>query len=215
MSNTPVSTDHSAPTTNQLIELVAEIITPLLKDHRTMVMPFNRYRHENVGEHSFSIGLLACALAPKVAPYLNIGLVAQYAIVHDVAEVYTGDVTVWEPDEVLSSKPQNAAQAAGRIHEQFPHFSWISKTHLDYLAQDTPEKKFVYAVDKLYPHVMILHGNFHPVRPSWEAYLRTEVIARSKVATFPELLPLFDDLCRRFRQNPEFFSTPIAPEHLT
>jgi hypothetical protein len=115
---------------------------------------------------------------------------------------------------VRDRKPADEALAAAQIADEYPDFPWVIDTYRSYEKLDTPEKRFVYALDKLYPHILILIGDHHPVHPSWEKYFETEQVAKEKIArTFPPLLPLFDDLCARFRQKPHFFSTPIAEEY--
>src|SRR5688572_27351474 len=94
-------------------DVVSRVITPLLALKRTMVMPFDRQRQENVGEHSFSLAMLAGALAETLDPQLDIGLVVQYATVHDIVEAYAGDVAVWEPEAVLAAKAEAELRAAG------------------------------------------------------------------------------------------------------
>jgi hypothetical protein len=195
--------------TDEIIDLVSGIITPLFKQEFTIVMPFNKKRHENVAEHSFGVSMLACALAEQIDPTLDTGKIAEYAIVQDVVEVYVGDVTVWESDEAMQKKIRDNSLASQQILKDYPLFPWISRKYQEFEKLDTPEKRFVYALDKLYPHIIILIGDYHPVHPSWEAYKRTEEVARSKIEVFPALLPLFDDLCTMFRQRPQFFDGPI------
>jgi 5'-deoxynucleotidase YfbR-like HD superfamily hydrolase len=84
--------------TSDITDFVHNMIIPMFAIERTMVMPFDKQRHENVGEHSFSLAMLAGALAEHIDPDLDIGKITQYALVHDIAEIYTGDVTVWESD---------------------------------------------------------------------------------------------------------------------
>jgi 5'-deoxynucleotidase YfbR-like HD superfamily hydrolase len=197
------------PSTEQVIKLVNELITPLFNIERTMVMPFDTKRHENVGEHSLALSLLAGALAESVDPSLDTGKVVEYAMVHDVVEPYVGDVTVWEPEEAMRKKIRHEALAGQRIMEDFPLFPWIARKYKEFEQLDTPEKCFVQALCKLYPHILILIADYHPIHPTWEAYKRTEEIAYSKIECFPALIPLFNDLCSMFRQKPHFFSSSI------
>lgn len=203
---------EQARPTADIMGLVSNVITPILKIERTMVMPFDPSRRENVGEHGFGLGLLACALAGTIDPTLDTGKVAEYALAHNVVQIHSGDVTVWESDEVIRQKVTDEMLAADRILADYPMFPWIIGTYKEYELRDTPEKLFVHAVDKLYPHILILIGDHHPVHPTWAAYKRTEEIAREQIAGFPALLPLFDDLCLEFRRKPHFFSSPIPSE---
>ena len=172
-----------------------------------MVMPFNLERHENVAEHSYMLATVACALAEQLAGTLDIGKVAQFALVHDQVEIYAGDTTVWASKAALQDKKAKEAAAAQKIAEQTQTFPWVHRTITTYERQDCPESCFVYALDKILPHILILIGNHHPVQPTWEDYLKTEEIALKKIASYPELLPYFQELCDLFRQNPHFFSS--------
>ena len=198
--------------TAEIIGLVSDVITPVFTIERTMVMPFDLNRHENVGEHGFALGLLAGALAHTIDPSLDTGKITEYALVHNIVQIHSGDVTVWESDEVIRKKVTDEMLAADRILADYPMFPWLIGKYKEYELRDTPEKRFVHALDKLYPHILILIEDHHPVHPTWAAYERTEEIAREHVAGFPALLPLFDDLCLMFRQKPHFFSTPIPPD---
>lgn len=199
------------PPTDLVMGLVANVITPIFKVERTMVMPFDLSRHENVGEHGFALGLLAGALANVIDPSLDTGKIAEYALVHNIVQIHSGDVTVWESDDTIRRKMTDEMLAAERILADYPMFPWVIGKYKEYELRDTPEKLFVHALDTLYPHILIVIENHHPVHPTWEAYKRTEEIAREKVGCFPALLPLFDELCQIFRQRPHFFSTPIPP----
>jgi putative hydrolase of HD superfamily len=199
-----------SPSTRQVIDLVADIITPIFNIERTMVMPFNHDRHENVGEHSLALSLLAGALASRLDAQLDTAKIVEYAAVHDIVEVYAGDVPVWDQGEEMRNKAQNEAAALTRI-AKVPLAPWIAGKYSEYEQLDTAEKRFVYALDKIYPHLLILIADHHPVRPTWEAYVAREASARVKISQSPLLLPLFDELCQMFRQRPHFFSTPIAP----
>ena len=201
------------PSTNQIIDLVADVITPLFAGERTMVMPFDKTRHENDGEHSLALGLLAGALADQIDKSLDTGKITEYAAVHNIVKIHSGDVTVWETEEIVRQKATDEMLAADRILKDFPMFPWLIGKYKEYELRDTPEKRFVHALDKIYPHILIVIGDHHPVHPTWEAYKRTEDIARAKIKeSFPALLPLFDDLCIIFRQRPHYFSSSIPPD---
>lgn len=57
---------------------------------------YNDERRENDAEHSFMLALIAGELAQTLYPAtLDAGLVSQYAIVHDLIELETGDVATF------------------------------------------------------------------------------------------------------------------------
>lgn len=50
---------------------------------------------ESDTDHTVMVSVCACALAFKLYPYLDVGKVAQYAIIHDLVEVYAGDTNTF------------------------------------------------------------------------------------------------------------------------
>ena len=172
-----------------------------------MVVPFNKSRHENVAEHSYMLSTVACALAGRLDKTLDIGLVAQFALVHDVVEVHAGDVTVWASAEALEGKKKAEHASLRKIAADHGAFPWLAQTIGEYEKLAKPESRYVYALDKMLAHMLIIIGDYHPVYPTWEMYLKTEGIAREKVALYPLLLPYFEELCKTFRDRPHFFRT--------
>jgi hypothetical protein len=179
-----------------------------------MVMPFDLKRHENAGEHEMSFAILACSLADVYDPTLDKGEIAQYALAHEISKIHTGDVTVWEPEDVVSKNVKDSVLAVEYIEKSYPAAAWVTKTYLSLHEQDTPEKRFSFSLDRILPHMMILAVRHHPIKPSWDAYKHTEDVARVKVESYPKLIPLFNELCKEFRQHPDFFSTPIPPQEI-
>ena len=103
------------PTTQDILNLISGVVLPLEALERTMVMPFNKERCENVAEHSFMLATLSCALAKQLDESLDLGIVAQFALAHDIVEVYTGDTTVWASSEELEAKYTQELSSLRRI----------------------------------------------------------------------------------------------------
>lgn len=139
------------PTHDEIKKFIAEIILPFYVVERDMLIPTqpegNR-RNENDAEHSWSVAVLACSLAPHIDPKLDVGLVSQFAIVHDLVEVYAADTSVWADDEALNSKEQNETEALTKIKSRFANFPWLIDTLEKYERQDTNEALYVRAIDK-------------------------------------------------------------------
>src|SRR6187402_153736 len=68
-----------------------------MKFSRVERMPrYDEKTRENDAEHSFMLALVATELSEHLYPgKLNLGLVSQYAMVHDLIEVKTGDVATF------------------------------------------------------------------------------------------------------------------------
>lgn len=117
---------------------------------------------ESDTDHTVMLGLIACALADQHFPSLNVGLIAQYALVHDLVEVYAGDTpTLRMPSaDAKAEKQQREHDAYLRIKKEFVKtLPWLPILIGGYEARATPEARFVKALDKLLPKIThILNG---------------------------------------------------------
>ena len=111
---------------------------------------------ESDTDHTVMLGITACAFASRFLPRLDVGEVAQVALVHDLVEVYAKDtpsLLVRTKEAGLEKKKREAA-AFEKIKQQFDaDFPWVVKTIRDYEELRTPEARFVKAFDKLMPKV--------------------------------------------------------------
>lgn len=110
-------------------------------------------KRENDAEHSFHLALSAVELAADYYPELDIGLVAQYSLVHDLPESYVGDTwTVGISEQDRISKELAEKQATEKLLGELPpHLAQLLER---YEQQTEPEAKFVRFVDKLTPSVI-------------------------------------------------------------
>jgi putative hydrolase of HD superfamily len=129
--------------------------------------------------HTVMLGLLACSLAQRWFPGLRVGLVAQYALVHDVVEVYAGDTPTLRTQGADEKAAKQARERAAmmRLQGEFtghlPWMPWMISTYED-LA--TPEARFVKLLDKLLPKIThILNG---AVTIERQGMTRAELVAR-------------------------------------
>lgn len=114
---------------------------------------YDHGRFENDAEHSFHLSLTATELAAAYHPELDAGLVSQFATVHDLVEVYAGDV----PSFNLTAAERRAkeaveAEALKKLLDELPaHTAGLLER---YETQTEPEARFVRFVDKLLPAVI-------------------------------------------------------------
>jgi putative hydrolases of HD superfamily len=111
---------------------------------------------ESDTDHTVMLGLLACALADRMYPRLDRGLVAQFALVHDVPEVYAGDTPTARTLTADGRKEKAAREAAAIdriVHEFWDALPWLPAHIHGYERQILPEARFVRAVDKLLPKI--------------------------------------------------------------
>jgi putative hydrolase of HD superfamily len=97
------------------------------------------------------VATCACALASKLYPNLDIGKVAQFAIIHDLVEVYAGDTNTFNiSNEDRKEKEVREELAWKRIKSEFDNvYPWISTTIQEYESLVSDEAQFVKMVDKV------------------------------------------------------------------
>ena len=100
---------------------------------------------EAVASHTWGVALLALVLAP---PELNRARVVEYALVHDLAEVLTGDITPHDgvPRAVKRAREAEAMRA---ICEDLPHGAELFACWRRYEARADAEARFVAELDRL------------------------------------------------------------------
>lgn len=106
---------------------------------------------ESDTDHTVMVAVCSCALASKLYPALDVGKVAQFAIIHDLVEVYAGDTNTFNiTSEDRHKKEEREQFAYERIKKEFQYvYPWIPETIEEYESLVSNEAQFVKAVDKL------------------------------------------------------------------
>ncbi len=162
---------------------------------------------ESDTDHTVMLGLIACAVAAQHFPLLDAGRIAQYALVHDLVEVYAGDTpTLRMPTpDAKAEKAAREHAAYERIVAQFGStLPWLPLIIGEYEAKALPEARFVKALDKLLPKVThMLNG---AVTIQKQGMSRADLAARldaqvgemkAYAADFPELFDIYAVLAKR------------------
>lgn len=117
---------------------------------------------ESDTDHTVMLGLVACAFAERFAPELDRGRIAEFALVHDLVEVYAGDTATARimTDTDHLNKEEREMAALAQIRKEFDaELPWIGEAIAAYERRDTSEAKFVKVVDKALPKITnILNG---------------------------------------------------------
>lgn len=198
----------SHPKHSDLDALLSEVILPFYLVMRDMRVPVGRRRLESSTEHSWALALMACALAPQVDASLDVGKVAQFAVVHDLVELHAGDTTPFGPLKKVHSKERREQDSLKKIAEQTTAFPWITETIEAYERRDTPEARFVWAADK-YITLLTRHkddGKFY--RSQKLTYKKfTERIAgnRAKAHAHEAIGAFYDELRAEIDARPDHF----------
>lgn len=114
-------------------------------------------KRENDVEHSYMLALVAPEIASSLKLDLDTGLLSQYAIVHDLIELKTGDVAtfLFSEDSQLQKELDEQAALRALLDELPPHTATVL---LKYESQRDEESRFVRYIDKLLPIVVDVIG---------------------------------------------------------
>ena len=98
---------------------------------------------ESDADHSYSLALLVMLFAPK---NLNLLKCMQLALVHDLPEIYCGDIVPGELD--LQKKFNLEAKAMQKVVQDL-ECPQLQELFMEYELRTTPEARFVWALDRL------------------------------------------------------------------
>jgi putative hydrolase of HD superfamily len=121
-------------------------------------------RNESDTDHAYMLSLISCSLADTFyKDNLDIGLVSQFALVHDLVEVYAGDTNTFVniSEESKKEKTEREKMSFQKIKDEFGlEFPYIHKMIERYESQDTKEARFIKLVDKIIPDITESLSNF-------------------------------------------------------
>jgi len=197
------------PILDDLEQLMTGLAFPFYRIERDVVLPIEPRKYETDVEHSWSVAFLACSLAPEIDTKLNVGKIAQFAIVHDLVEVFAGDTSPWHDKQTRESKEEREEKALKHIEERYTRFPWIIQTIKEYESRASNEAKFVWALDKVI--VLILRhldkGKYYVENGVTKELFDTRLAAhRKKAHAHPKIGEYYDQLLEIFDKHPEYFS---------
>jgi 5'-deoxynucleotidase YfbR-like HD superfamily hydrolase len=162
-------------------------------------------RLESDTDHTVMLSI--CALAIGDTMYkdkLDLGLVAQFALVHDLVEVYAMDTDSFGLSEQGRKEKEEREHAAFlKIKEEFKDvFPWIPNTIEKYEALDSIEARFVKTLDKAMSKIthILNNGQYFKNRgltkeEMWRDYTTVVKTAESKYGKeFPEIIAMMEEL---------------------
>ncbi len=189
--------------------LFNKVVLPFYQLERDMPLPVKNHRNENDAEHSWSLTLLACALAPEIDPALDVGKIAIFATVHDVVEIKAGDTSLWADQSLHDTKAGREKDALASFTRQFPQFPSLFNYIHQYEQKDTDEALFVYALDKLVNLLIVYEAKGYYYKNKYKithnaARERLET-HRSKAHSHPKIAAYYEELRRVLDDHPEYF----------
>lgn len=173
---------------------------------RAMVFEDN-YR-ENDMEHQYQLALVSWFLIENDNLNLDKRKVIALAIIHDTLEAYAGDTIAFADKKTLVSKAEKEATAVQKLKETWPTFSSLHELIDEYEARQTPEAKFVYAMDKLLPII----NNYLFDGKAWKNHKVTlekmKSIKTGEIDANEDVNEYYEELLKILEQRPELFGKP-------
>lgn len=162
-------------------------------------------RPESDTDHTVMVSLCALVLADKFyTDTLDKGLVAQFAIVHDLVEAYAMDTDSFGiNEEDKKAKDDREHEAFLRIqHEFIDVYPWLPVMIEKYESLDTREARFVKTVDKLMTKIthILNGGEVFKLKGMQEETMANNYLTMVKTAEdkygkeFPEMIELMREL---------------------
>ena len=114
-------------------------------------------RRENTAEHSWHLGIAAMIMAPFAAEKVDLATAVCMALVHDIVEIDAGDTFAYSQSaDELASKEAREIAAADRLFGLLPAEMGTRFRALwdEYERGDTPEARYVMAVDRMAPMLL-------------------------------------------------------------
>ncbi|PKL92120.1 MAG: phosphohydrolase [Candidatus Goldiibacteriota bacterium HGW-Goldbacteria-1] len=108
-------------------------------------------RHENDAEHSYHLAMMAVILSGYSNTKIDVNKVIKMVLVHDLPEIYSGDIMVYNKKQGEISKEDN--EAADKIFGMVPApmGDELKALWREFEEKKTPEAKFAAAIDRLEP----------------------------------------------------------------
>ena len=152
-------------------------------------------RRENNAEHSFSLAVMAWFLS-QYYPILKKHRLIQYALVHDLVEVYAGDEqAVGRTKAAEKAKKEREHKAYLRLKKEWTDFPDMLEHIEGYETKKDNEAKFIYALDKLMPLLL----NMLSEGKTWRKYRFTQNDVMTSKDTKVTISPEINELWQKIR----------------
>lgn len=191
---------------HRLLELQQLLLTFSQVERRVHRKQNDRYVSENDTEHSYNLAMTAWYLASWF-PELNRDSLIRYALVHDMVEIHAGDTYIYGTQKELDSKDEREAAALRKLESDWDDFRDMNATIHKYEAKADPESRFIYALDKIMPIMLIyIHDGY-----TWKKEgVTVDMLYKAKldkIALSPEILPYFEQLHALLLSRPDLIKS--------
>jgi len=165
--------------------------------------PQSNGREESTAEHTWRLSLMSFMIAEQLHLKIDLTKAMQIAIVHDLAEVYTGDfdaLKIYDGRIQKEVKEKAEKKAMLKLVKQLPKKigDKIYSLWLEYEEEKTPEARYIKALDKMETTLQYIKTD-PKLREGFE-HVASDY-ADPKVKNFPDLKPLLNSLKKDLKKE--------------
>jgi len=193
------------PDIHRLLELQRFLIQFQNIERSIHVPP--RFRLENDTEHCYNLALTAWYLS-AFFPELDKDTLIRTALAHDMIEVHAGDTFAFADKNSIDQKPLREAAAMKLLETEWADFPDLLAALRSYHEKDTPEAKFIYALDKIMPIMLVFLGEGYSWHKFGVTHEQQHEVKRLKVAVSPEINDFYEQLYQLLSAHGHYFPKP-------
>lgn len=119
-------------------------------------------RSENDIEHTFAVTMMCWFVMDKYKIPLSKKKVLKYALAHDFAERYVGDVNTFASEQDRSDKELREKLSIETLKKEFHDFPALTESLVGYENKVDDEALFVWTIDKMQAIILADMDNWRP-----------------------------------------------------
>lgn len=182
--------------TKQLL-ILQKLVNQYTLIHRRHYIPGTN-THEDDSSHSLSVAIICWHYLEKLKPInMSVEKVLKYALIHDLVEIYAGDVITYAKPKALEQKEVDEAKALQRLKNELKFEPDLVNHLADYQNHSDIESRFVWACDKMQAYTQ---GEADNWRPYFDIGVTDEMFINKindQLANTPDVLkPEFERLAK-------------------
>ena len=158
---------------------------------------------DSTADHVYGCMILAEHFLPAY-PDLNRERVYRLLIHHDLVEIEAGDTPVYDK-EAVATKKEREQLAFAQLLDKVPDTirDDMNSFYQEYEKKETPEAKFVNAIDKLEALIQMGRTSTNWAKHGWsEEYLRS--IKDHHMKPFPVIWEFYDEMMKHLKEKGYF-----------
>jgi 5'-deoxynucleotidase YfbR-like HD superfamily hydrolase len=196
---------QATPDIHRLIDF-HRLLLQLQAVDRVPLLPNSDTRSENDVEHSYNLAMAVWFLS-EYFPGLDRSKVIRYAMAHDLLEIHAGDTYIYADQAILDTKAEREAAAVKQLEKDWGgDFPDLLNTIHEYEGKSTEEAKFVYALDKIMPIILIFIGQGYTWQKEKITLEQLHAVKKDKVALSPEVNQYYKQLYKLLQDHQHYFT---------